>query len=191
MPLRTTCCCVAAGSAPAGQPHQRAGHRVQLNEWLELRGTTLVKRHACIEGQQAPETHAGGHGEVAHPTSPPSLTGWAWHRTRKVLPATPHMSITQALHESMKLQHTLPYCRLISSMYPLRETRWLLEPCLLVRRRVAFQWFFTEFSVRPGSCLAMSAHLQGKVSPYLHVPREERAAVPGGAVQMHASQKRP
>ena len=128
-----------------------------------------------MQGQQALETHAGGHGEVAHPTAPPSLTGWAWHITGPVLPAIPQMSITQALHQSLKLQHTLPYCRLISSMYPLRETRWLLEPCLLVRRRVAFQWFFTEFSVRPGSCLAMSAHLQGtSVSlPTCHVRREQ------------------
>ena len=27
-----------------------------------------------------------------------------------------------------------------------------------LRRRVAFQWFLTAFSVRPGICLAMSAH---------------------------------
>ena len=59
----------------------------------------------------------------------------------------------------LQLQITLPYWRLISFMYSLRETRWLLA-LLLVRRRVAFQWFFTEFSVRPGRCLAMSAHLQ-------------------------------
>ena len=60
----------------------------------------------------------------------------------------------------LQLQHTLPHCRLISFMYSLRAMRWLLAPGLLVRRRVAFQWFFTEFSVRPGRCLAMSAHLQ-------------------------------
>ena len=31
------------------------------------------------------------------------------------------------------------------------------------RRSVAFQWFFTAFSVRPDSSLAMSAHLKGSI----------------------------
>ena len=62
---------------------------------------------------------------------------------------------------------------------------------MLVRRRVAFQWFFTEFSVRPGRCLAMSAHLQETSALVLPVPREERQMVPGCAVQMQASSNGP
>lgn len=47
----------------------------------------------------------------------------------------------------------------------MEEHAWSLS----LRRRVAFQWFLTAFSVRPVMTLAMSAHLQA-VALYLFKP---------------------
>ena len=58
-----------------------------------------MEGYACIKGPQALEAHAGGHGEGAQPTAPPSLAAvscrmlQAQHKAGELVPALPHMSI--------------------------------------------------------------------------------------------------
>ena len=86
-------------AAPAGG----CWHCAQLNEMTHRAVGSLGEKPCMHKGQQALETPAGGHGEGAHPTAPPSLTECFRPSTRLVNlrhppppppPPTPrHMSV--------------------------------------------------------------------------------------------------